>query len=126
MSRTLAIDLGSRRVGLALSDEGGKFATPYDVLFVGDPEQAIDPILRVIEKEGVRRLVVGLPLNMDGTTGPAARKTTKWGARLANRSGLPVIFESARISARLLLQDLGIDIPWNGQSTPAVAIAGVA
>jgi phytoene desaturase len=41
-------------------------------------------------------------------------------------SGLPVIFESARISARLLLQDLGIDIPWDGQSTPAAAIAGVA
>ena len=41
-------------------------------------------------------------------------------------SGLPVIFESARISARLLLQDLGLDVPWDGPSTPAAAVAGVA
>ena len=76
--RTLAIDLGTRRVGLALSDEGGRFATPWDVLTITSPQQAIDQILPLIRKEGVERLVVGLPLNMDGTIGPAARSTLSW------------------------------------------------
>jgi putative Holliday junction resolvase len=96
--RTLAVDLGSRRVGLALSDEGGRFATPYDVLVVASPEQAADLILKVIEKEGVERLVVGLPLNMDDSAGPAARSAAAWGRALSARAGKPVLFIDERLS----------------------------
>ena len=81
--RTLAIDLGTRRIGLALSDEGGAWATPLDVLTVTDAAQAVAPIAAVIRREDVRRLVVGLPLNMDGTAGPAARAAVRWAAGLA-------------------------------------------
>ena len=97
--RTLAIDLGTRRIGLALSDEGGRFATPYDVLNVTSAEQAVEPILKVIEKEGVERIVLGLPLNMDGTAGPAARATVKWGESLASRCGKPLVFVDERLSS---------------------------
>ena len=81
--RTLAIDLGTRRIGLAMSDEGGHWATPLDVLFVTDPHQAIDPILKIIKAEDVKRIVVGLPLNMDGTQGPAAHQAINWSTGLA-------------------------------------------
>ncbi len=97
--RSLAIDLGARRVGLALSDEGGRFATPYDVLIVSSPEYAADLVLKVLEKEGVQRLVVGLPLNMDGTAGPAARTAAAWGRSLAARAGKPVVFLDERLSS---------------------------
>jgi putative Holliday junction resolvase len=97
--RTLAIDLGSRRVGLALSDEGGRFASPYEVLNVTSPKQAADEVNRVIEKEGVERLVLGLPLNMDDTLGPAARNTIEWGRALSTRSGRPVVFVDERLSS---------------------------
>jgi putative Holliday junction resolvase len=97
--RTLAIDLGTRRVGLALSDEGGRFATPYDVLSVSSADQAIAPVLTVLEKEGVGRVVLGLPLNMDDTVGPAARATVEWGRALAARSGKPVVFVDERLSS---------------------------
>ena len=97
--RTLAIDLGSRRVGLALSDEGGRFATPYEVLLVTSPEQTTELVVKVIEKEGAERLVVGLPLNMDGSSGPAARSAVEWGRSLAERSGKPVIFVDERLSS---------------------------
>jgi putative Holliday junction resolvase len=96
--RTLAVDLGSRRVGLALSDEGGRFATPYDVLVVSSPQQATDLVLKVVEKEGVERLVVGLPLNMDGTTGGQARSAAAWGRALGAASGKPVVFIDERLS----------------------------
>src|SRR5687768_18623992 len=47
--RTIAVDLGTRRVGLALSDEGGRFATPYEVVQVTSPEMAASKVLEVIE-----------------------------------------------------------------------------
>ncbi len=97
--RTLAVDLGSRRVGLALSDEGGSFATPFDVLAVNSPEQAIAPIVDVVRKEGVQRLVVGLPLNMDDSVGEAARKTIAWARQLCAASGIPVVFVDERLSS---------------------------
>jgi putative Holliday junction resolvase len=104
--RTLAIDLGTRRVGLALSDEGGRFATPYEVLTVSSPAQAVEPIIKVVEKEGVERIVVGLPLNMDDTVGPAARATIQWGRALAKRAGKPVVFVDERLSSFAAEQQL--------------------
>jgi putative pre-16S rRNA nuclease len=101
--RTLAIDLGTRRVGLALSDEGGRFATPYDVLKISSPRQALETILPLIAKEGVRRIVVGLPLNMDGTIGPAARQTIEWAQQF---KGVPVIFIDERLSSFAAEQNL--------------------
>src|SRR6478735_5174739 len=97
--RTLAIDLGTRRVGLALSDEGGKFATPLDVFQVHSPQHAIEQILPILTKEGVQRVVVGLPLNMDDSVGPAAKNTIVWGKDLSTRSSLPVIFVDERLSS---------------------------
>jgi putative Holliday junction resolvase len=104
--RTLAIDLGARRVGLALSDEGGRFATPLDVLQVSSADQALDPIADLIRKESVARLVVGLPLNMDDSLGPAARGTVKWADELTRRTGLPVIFVDERLSSFAAEQSL--------------------
>ena len=97
--RTLAIDLGSRRVGLAMSDAGGSIATPFDVIEVTSPQQAMQRVLEVIAREGVERIVVGLPLNMDDSIGPAARETAKWGAELSQKSGKPVLFVDERLSS---------------------------
>ncbi|HEX4053878.1 MAG TPA: Holliday junction resolvase RuvX [Tepidisphaeraceae bacterium] len=105
--RTLAIDLGARRIGVALSDAGGKLATPYDVV-QGPPPRAIDGILKVIEAEEVQRIVVGLPLNMDGTRGPAANEAVEFGRHLSARSGTTVIFVDERLSTFQAEQDLSV------------------
>jgi len=97
--RTLGIDLGTRRIGLALSDEGGKFATPLLVLAVPNPQSAIASILDLIHKESVRQIVLGLPLNMDDSLGPAAESTAAWGRELAGRAGLPLILVDERLSS---------------------------
>ncbi len=104
--RTLGIDLGTRRVGLALSDEGGRFATPYEVLQVTSPESAAARILQLIEKERVRRVVLGLPLNMNDSVGPAARQAIEWGRALAAQTRLPVVFVDERLSSFTAEQDL--------------------
>lgn len=97
--RTLAIDLGSRRIGLAMSDEGGRFATPLDVLTVSSPAEAIPTIVNLIKGEGVERIVVGLPLNMDGTLGPAARSTISWAQELSQQAPPPILFVDERLSS---------------------------
>lgn len=94
--RTLGIDLGAKRVGLALSDEGGRFATPLQVIEVRTPATLLDEINAVIATEGVKRLVIGLPLNMDGTFGPAAKKTIEWAKHFES---LIVLFVDERLSS---------------------------
>jgi putative Holliday junction resolvase len=97
--RTLAIDLGSRRVGFALSDQGGQLATPYEVFQVTSPAQAADRAIQIVSKEGVERIVLGLPLNMDDSVGPAAQQTIQWGRNLSQRAGKPIIFIDERLSS---------------------------
>lgn len=97
--RTLAVDLGTRRVGLALSDEGGRFATPYEVVQVTSPEMAATRVLEVVAAECVERIVVGLPLNMDDSFGPAAKQAVVWGNDVARRSGKPVAYVDERLSS---------------------------
>jgi len=104
--RTLAIDLGTKRVGLALSDEGGKFATPLDVLEVSSPLDAIQQIEPILAKEGVQRLLVGLPLNMEDSVGAAARDAIAWGRDLAQRAKLPLVFVDERLSSFAAEQSL--------------------
>ena len=104
--RTLGIDYGTVRVGLAMSDEGARFATPHDVLTVSSPDQAIDQVARIVEKEGVQRLVIGLPLNMDNSLGRQALKTIEWGCSLATRCGKPLVFVDERLSSFAAEQDL--------------------
>jgi putative Holliday junction resolvase len=104
--RTLGIDFGAKRIGLALSDEGGRFATPHMVLTVNSPQQGIDQITAIVEHEQVRRLVVGLPLNMDDTIGPAARKTADWANQLSRQTGRPLVLVDERLSSYSAEQQL--------------------
>ena len=105
--RTLAIDLGTRRIGLAMSDEGGRFAMPFDVLEVTDPQQAIEPIVALIRKEAVQRVIIGLPLNMeDASIGPAARSVILWSGRLAMKVAIPILYVDERLSSFQAEQDL--------------------
>ena len=104
--RTLAVDLGTRRVGLALSDEGGRFATPYEVVQVTSPQMAAARALEVIAAEGVERIVIGLPLNMDDSVGPAAKQAMAWGQDLSRRAGKPVVYVDERLSSFAAEQDL--------------------
>jgi putative Holliday junction resolvase len=97
--RTLAVDLGTRRIGLALSDEGGKFATPLSVLEVSNADAGIEPIAALVRHEDVQRIVIGLPLNMDDTFGPAARTTARWGRKLAEATQVETLYVDERLSS---------------------------
>ncbi len=90
---------------MALSDAGGKLATPYEAL-QGPASQALERILEIMQAEDVQRIVVGLPLNMDGTRGPAAREAVEFGRQLSARGGKNVIFVDERLSSFQAEQDV--------------------
>ena len=74
MGRVLGVDLGSRRIGLAISDPDGRVATPHAVIErSGDPVADHRTILAHAREAGASRVVVGLPLSLSGDVGPAAR-----------------------------------------------------
>jgi putative Holliday junction resolvase len=74
MGRVLGVDLGSRRIGLALSDPAGRVATPHGMIErSGDPAVDRRKILAQAREADASRVVVGLPLSLSGDTGPAAR-----------------------------------------------------
>lgn len=97
MGRVLGVDLGERRIGLALSDPTGTLAAPLDVLERCRPaDRAADhaAILAAAREADAARIVVGMPLSMSGRAGPAAKAVAAEVAELAARAGDVATVES--------------------------------
>jgi putative Holliday junction resolvase len=97
--RLLGIDPGSRTIGLALSDVRLMLASPYGSLKRGKLKVNAAEVATIARKEGVGGLVVGLPLSMDGTFGPAAQAARDWALALSEAIGLPVALWDERLSS---------------------------
>jgi putative Holliday junction resolvase len=89
-ARYLAIDLGDKRTGLAVGDDGMHIASPVGVIEASTDAMRLDAIASAIDEHGPDALVLGLPLNMDGSEGPRAKLTRAFAARLEARFNLPV------------------------------------
>jgi putative Holliday junction resolvase len=91
--RILALDLGSRRIGVALSDPTAVIAAPLETITVTGPagRRTVGRIADLCRRHGVERVVVGWPRNMDGSSGPAARAAETFAEKL--RAALPVPVE---------------------------------
>jgi putative Holliday junction resolvase len=98
--RVLGIDPGARRIGLALSDEEGRFASPIGAVQVHNAEQAVRDIASEVTRHAVERLLLGLPLRMDGSEGDSARRARKLAAQLHAATGLEVVLWDERLSSR--------------------------
>jgi putative Holliday junction resolvase len=101
LGRVLGIDAGERRVGVALSDESRLLATPLTVLDRGHGlAPVLDALADVARREGVSQMVVGLPLNADGSAGRQAKRAQDF-ARVAERVvGVPVALWDERLSTQ--------------------------
>ncbi len=98
-ARVIGIDPGSNIIGVALSDVGRRLASPYGAMRRGKLADNAGMILDIARKEGVGGIVVGLPLSMDGTLGPAAQAARDWAHALASATGLPVAMMDERFSS---------------------------
>ena len=99
--RFLAIDFGEQRTGLAIGDDSTRIVSPAGVVESGKLDEQLRVIGDVIDEHGANALVVGLPLNMDGTEGPRAHVTRDFAARLGERFGLAVHLVDERLSSEI-------------------------
>jgi len=100
MAIVLGVDYGTRRIGIAVSDADEKIALVAGVLqATGDPHRDAHIVAEEAKKRRASRIVVGLPLNMDGSEGPQAKITRKFAECLRKVSGLPVDLWDERLSS---------------------------
>jgi putative Holliday junction resolvase len=104
--RLLGLDLGEKTIGLALSDTSLSIATPMQTLKRGKFAADATQLGIIISAQGVGGLVVGLPLNMDGSDGPSAQSARAFARNWAARSPLPVILQDERLSTSAVTRTL--------------------
>lgn len=98
MSRLLALDHGARRIGVAVADSETGLAFARPALRRRGSSSDIDAIVDLARHEGVARVIIGLPRNMDGTEGPQALRAREFGDRLAE-AGLSVEYHDERLTS---------------------------
>ena len=96
--RTCALDLGTVRVGVAVDDELGLLAHPRGSLDARDERALLVALRRLAEEQGVARFVVGLPLDMNGGEGAAARRARTMAQRIADATGRAVELWDERLT----------------------------
>ena len=110
MGRILGIDHGDVRIGIAMSDETEFLASPLTTVQNG--KGAVDAIVELIEEYRVEKIVIGLPLNMDGSFGPATEKVRKFSTKLAKKTDVEIVECDERlttVTAHHHLREAGLD-----------------
>lgn len=98
-ARLLGLDPGTRTIGVALTDVMLSLATPYGSVKRGKLKENAAEIAKMARKEGAGGIVVGLPLSMDGSFGPAAQAARDWTLALSETTGLPAALWDERMSS---------------------------
>ena len=104
--RLLGLDLGEKTIGLALSDTLLTVATPMETWKRGKFTVDAEKLDALIAEQGVGGLVIGLPLNMDGSDGPAAQSARAFARNFAGRSPLPLVLCDERLSTAAVTRTL--------------------
>jgi putative Holliday junction resolvase len=106
--RILGIDHGTKRIGIAISDELGMIAQPLEFIPAEPLNDSLARLKKIIDERGVELLLVGMPRNMDGTYGPAAAKVNEFIATLKTVITTPVKLWDERLTSaqanRVLIQ----------------------
>lgn len=97
-ARVIGLDVGSKTIGIALSDVSRTVATPFDTIRRRRFAEDMAALLSIIETHQPAALVVGLPINLDGSEGPRAQSTRAFVRNLARHTDLPVVLWDERLS----------------------------
>ena len=111
--RAVGIDLGEKRIGVAISDSGGSLATPYEVVArTGSRDEDQRRIKAIVEEVEAEILVVGLPLSLDGTEGKAAQGARQEAEAIGQTVSVPIELHDERLTtveAERILKEQGLD-----------------
>jgi putative Holliday junction resolvase len=109
--RTLGLDVGDKRIGVAISDPDNILATPLTTVMNDNNDRAIERILDIVNEYNIKQIVVGLPYSLDGSTGIQAEKTKVFIEGLSNKTEATIHFCDERLStvaAERLLRNAGV------------------
>ncbi|WP_137124577.1 Holliday junction resolvase RuvX [Roseomonas sp. HF4] len=126
-ARLIGLDPGAKVIGVALSDVTLMLASPYGSLKRGKLAANAAEIAAIARKEGAGGIVVGLPLSMDGTMGPAAQAAKDWARSLSDATGLPIALFDERLSSaavnRMLVAEADLTRAKRAQAVDRAAAA---
>ena len=108
--RIMGLDVGERRIGVAIADEGVRVALPVAVVERRELPADLDAIARLVQEQGAEAVVIGLPISLNGSLGPQAQVVKAFGQELAARLALPIEYWDERLStveAQRRLADAG-------------------
>ena len=98
-SRLLGIDPGNKNIGFAICDENKKVATPYKIIKKGKFAILLDEINLLIKENNIKGIVIGNPINMDGTMGQSSQSATDFAKNLSKNITLPITMWDERLSS---------------------------
>jgi putative Holliday junction resolvase len=110
MGRILAVDLGTKRVGFALSDPLKMIASPFEMIYYSTEDELIKTILSIAEDKKVDTVVIGLPIREDGIEGKGCEESRKLAERLQNKN-IAVVLWDERYSSKIaesILKECGV------------------
>ena len=98
-SRLLGVDPGKNRIGLAISDEDKLVSTPLKTIVKKNNSNFINEIRQIIDENNIQGIIVGNPINMDGSTGPSAQSAKDFAKYLSNNVSIPISMWDERLSS---------------------------
>ena len=99
-SRLLGIDPGKNRVGIAISDENKVVSTPLKTILKKNNSNFLNEIKEIIVENNVKGIIVGNPINMDGSSGPSAQSAKDFATYISNNVSIPVSMWDERLSSQ--------------------------
>ncbi len=96
--RIMGFDVGTKTIGVAISDESWLIAQPFCVIKRGSFSKDLEEILRLIEEHSIKMIIVGMPVNMNGTLGPRSEETQRFIDKIKDKVPVPVETWDERLS----------------------------
>ena len=112
-SRLLGIDPGNKNVGFAICDENKKVATPLKIIKKTKFESLINEIIQIIKDNDIKGIIIGNPLNMDGSLGKSSQSATDFARRLSTNVTVPISMWDERLSSEgsfKITKELGTNV----------------
>lgn len=128
------LDVGTKTIGVAICDAGWHFAGPLDTIRRTKFTRDLEALRAIVEREAIVGLVIGLPLNMDGTEGPRCQSVRQFATNIANHgpaalAALPVVFQDERLSTaavtRGMIEDYDMSRGKRAERVDAAAAAWI-
>jgi len=97
-SRLIGLDLGSKKIGVSICDEKQLIATPFKTIAKSSADKFIDELKLIIKENDIKGIIIGNPINMDGTTGPSSQSVRDIAKNISKNIDIPICLWDERLS----------------------------